>query len=145
MKLPGFDPTHIVATGEIDGVELVLRVKFPPLYRQLLLEFQGSHGDAEFPVPGTPQPASIGLWLSFSPWAVESAWTYLSTWREHQLMPELVPIATDGGGNLLCLHYRGAAEPEVVLWYHELEGTDGLHFVAETFSDFLATLREPSP
>ena len=145
MKIPGFDPTHPVDPSAIEGVELVLRVKFPPMYRRLLQQFQGSYGAAEFPISGTPHPASIGLWLSFSPWESESAWSHLSTWSEHQLPSELVPIATDGGGNLLCLNYRNAPEPEVVLWYHELEGTDGLQFVAATFSDFLAILRGSSP
>jgi hypothetical protein len=144
MKLPGFEPTQPADPGEIEGVELVLRVKFPPMYRLLLQEFQGSYGDAEFPIPGTPHPASIGLWLSFSPWVPQSAWSYLSSWSAHQLLPTLIPIAVDGGGNLLCLNYCGASEPEVVLWYHELEGTAGLHFVAVTFRDFLAVLREPS-
>ena len=111
-------------------------------YVEVLRAFAGAYGDAEFPFPGSEASGSIGLWLSPVPWERESLWTSVSTWQEHELPESIVPIAEDGGGNLLCLDYRHSHAPAVVFWFHELAGEEGLRRVAPSFEAFITTLRE---
>jgi len=144
MHIPGFDPTGSATREQIEGAELLLGIRFPSLYHDFIARYGGVYGDADFPVPGTEYPASVGLWLSLSPWERQSLWSILASWSEHELPPKIVPFGLDGGGNLLCFDYRLSPNPKVAFWYHELEGEDGLHLISETFEGFLGTLREPS-
>lgn len=145
MRVPGFGPCDAgVTTEQIAGAERVLGVRFPSQYSELLRTHAGSYGEAEFSVAGAPSASSIGHWLSLSPWETESLWATLSFWREHQLPHSLVPIASDGGGNLVCLDYRESGEPSVAMWFHELMGEAGLTVVAQSFTQFMENLREPA-
>ena len=145
MKIDWFDPTEDpIDSRQIDGAELLLGVRFPASYRAVLANHHNSYGDADFAVPGTDHGANIGHWLSLSPWDTESVWSYLSTWPEHQLPHEIVPFGEDGGGNCICFDYRSGSTPVVVIWYHELSGTDGLVTVAPTFDGFVGLLGAPA-
>lgn len=142
MKLPGFERSERPASAEqVAAAERLLGVEFPAEYRALLSEYAGANGDAEFPFPESNAVGSVGLWLSPVPWERESIWTTTATWEEHELPECIVPIAEDGGANLLCLDYRSAKEPEVAFWFHELAGADGLRFAASSFKEFLHRLR----
>jgi len=145
MKLDTFDQTESpIDAQQIDGAELLLGVRFPPSYRRVLAHHHGSYGDADFAIAGTVHGASIGQWLSISPWHTESIWSFLATWTEHQLPKGIVPFGADGGGNCICFDYRSSKEPSVVFWYHELPGADGLAAVASSFDCFLGLLRPPA-
>lgn len=145
MKLDWFDQTeHPIDSSRIDGAESLLGVRFPGLYRAVLAQHHNAYGDADFAVPGTEHGASIGHWLSLGPWDTESIWSYLSTWSEHQLPRSVVPFGQDGGGNCICFDYRSSLDPTIVLWYHELSGTDGLTTIAPTFDEFVGLLRAPA-
>jgi len=89
---------------------------------------------------GKAHGGSIGVWLSLIPWDAESLWSTLATWPEHGLPRELIPIGEDGGGNYVCLDYRQSDVPAVVVWYHELEGEEGIFPVVSTFDEFLGIL-----
>jgi hypothetical protein len=145
MKLPWFDQTeNPIDPRGIDGAELLLGVRFPKAYRDVLANHHDASGDAEFSVPGTKHGAVIGHWLSLGPWDAESVWSFLSAWPEHQLPRSIVPFGQDGGGNCICFDYRSNSEPSVVFWYHELAGTDGLVTIASTFEEFAGLLRTPA-
>ena len=145
MKLDWFDPTESpIDSRQIDGAESLLGVRFPPSYRAVLANHHSSYGDADFAVPGATLGASIGHWLSLSPWHTESIWSYLSTWPKHQLPHEVVPFGADGGGNCICFDYRSSPQPAVVFWYHELSGANGLVAVAPTFDGFVGLLHAPA-
>ena len=145
MTIDWFDPTEDpINPQQIDGAELLLGVRFPAAYRAVLADHHDSGGDADFAVPGTLHGASIGHWLSLSPWGTESVWSCLLAWSEHSLPRSIVPFGEDGGGNYVCFDYRNSSEPSVVFWYHGLSGIDGLHTVAATFDDFVGLLRAPA-
>lgn len=60
-----------------------------------------------------------------------------------QYPPETMPIATDPGGNLLCIVVAGPKRGEVWFWDHEEaggRGFKGMSFVAKTFDSFLEAL-----
>lgn len=143
MIVPGFERAERPASAEqVAGAERLLGVRFPSGYAQVLREFAGANGDAVFQFPESSATGSIGLWLSPLPWERNSLWSTVSTWEEHELPESIVPIAEDGGGNLLCLDYRGSKGPSVVFWFHELVGEDGLREVAPCFEAFMSTLRK---
>lgn len=140
--LPGFDASETAIDERmLDGAEQLLGLKLPAAFRQIALAYDGSYGDAEFPLPDGEHEASgsIGTWLSFLPWARGSVWTWLANWEEHALPRRAVPIAENGCGDLLCLDYRNSDEPVVSFWFHELGG-EGLYPIAADFPTWLATV-----
>ncbi len=61
----------------------------------------------------------------------------------------LLPIARDPGGNLICLSIAGSDRGKVYFWDHEEEaeegetpGYDNVYFVADSFDDLLHNLSE---
>ncbi len=143
----GFEPSsEIINSEQIDGAERLLGVKFPVEYRQVVQNFGGSSGDVEFlvdrPSDGFDR-CGIGLVLSLLPHSRNSVYRVMAAWEEHELPAQLIPVAEDGGGNYLCLDYRNGEEPEVVFYFHELTGDDGIIFVCPTFAGFIARLVQP--
>jgi len=61
-----------------------------------------------------------------------------------QIPPELLPIAPDPGGNLICLGIAGDVVDKVYFWDHEREGhpTDwsNIDLIADSFDAFFARL-----
>lgn len=143
MNIPGFAPSVSTSGEAITGAAALLGVTFPAAYREVLAEFSGAYGDAEFPMPGSEHPGSIGHWLSIDPWQRNSLWSVVSSWPEHGLPRTVVPVAATGSGNYLCLDYRVMREPSIAFWWHELPDEQGLDKVASSFSEFLVSLREP--
>ena len=145
MKIDWFEPTEDpIDPSQIDGAEALLGIRFPTSYRTVLANHHNSYGDADFAVPGVNDGASIGHWLSLSPWEHGSVWSSLSTWTEHLLPHAVIPFGQDGAGNCICFDYRLGPDPSVALWYHELSGTEGLVTVAATFDNFVGLLRAPA-
>src|SRR5687768_16976668 len=103
MKLDWFDETESpIGARQIDGIESLLGVRFPSAYRDIIASHHNAYGGADFAVPNATHGASLGHWLSLSPWDTESIWLCLSTWPEHHLPREVVPFGAEGGGNLIC-------------------------------------------
>jgi hypothetical protein len=57
----------------------------------------------------------------------------------------VVPIASMFGGDHICLDFRHSAAPTVCIWSHEESepGAPVFHWVANSFSEFLAMLMLP--
>ena len=146
--LLGFEPSdEEIPDHVIDGAEMLFGVKYPATYRQLIREFSGSYGDVDFRVD-RPSPGfdycSVGLILSLLPCSSESVYGTLSTWPEHDLSGRIIPFGVDGGGNYVCFDYRESEVPQIVLYFHELPGEDGIMRVCDTFDEFLGRLRMPA-
>jgi hypothetical protein len=55
---------------------------------------------------------------------------------------ELIPFAPDGGGNYICFDYRNCKEnPPIVFWHHEIEENEGIFHLADSFEEFLNSLK----
>ena len=140
----GFDKTESPVTpSQIDGVELVLGIRFPSRYRELIQEFNGAYGDVNFPLPDSEFGESMGVWLSLLPWDMESIWSSLSAWKEHEIHSRVIPFGEDGGGNWICFDYRGKEMPSIVFYFHEVGGDEGLYPVADDFDSFVESFTLP--
>ncbi len=76
--------------------------------------------------------------------------SYFHRYRE-RMPSNLIPIAYDPGGNLVCLSTKGKDEGSVYFWDHENEAAvagapqpyyDNLRLVASSFGAFLASLTD---
>ncbi len=76
---------------------------------------------------------------------------YFNTYKVDQVrLPiELVPIANDPGGNLVCISVKGKNKGAVYFWDHENEAGDNetpsyqnVHLLADSFSEFLESLKD---
>ncbi|NEQ97691.1 MAG: SMI1/KNR4 family protein [Cyanothece sp. SIO2G6] len=120
----------------IAGAEILLGITYPQAYRNLILEFGGAYGDAEFsldqPSPGFDY-CSISIIHSLNPCSQSSIYALMATWPEHELDAAIIPFGEDGGGNYICFDYRNRSEnPAIVFYFHELSGTDSLMKVCES-------------
>lgn len=72
--------------------------------------------------------------------------TYLFYSENGRIPPSVVPIASDPGGNMICMSISGNDRGMVYFWDHELEssysGAKNLALLSNSFSDFL-NLLEP--
>ena len=75
---------------------------------------------------------------------------HLPTWirRYRKRIPvEMIPVATDPGGNIITLGITSNLRGKVYLWDHEEEVDEGevpdyrnIYFVADSFQEFLNSL-----
>ena len=133
------------------GAEQLLGVLFPLDYRECL---RRNHGAAPNPAgflvsssdKERPYGSGVGVLLTIDPYAPENLFATLSHLAaDKQLPPGVIPIADDGGGDMVCLDYRATptgATPSIVYWSHELEGDEALTPLASTFTEFLQLLED---
>ena len=135
-------PDNVVA-----GAELILGVKLPDGYRALAQAWPGGHPDrTDFVVNHSRRSwvSCVGALLSLDPRQPENVFQSIADLAiDSQLPASLLPIITDGGGDLLCLDYRGNKdEPAVVYWAHELGGDEAVVPVSPSFDSFLQLLED---
>ena len=54
----------------------------------------------------------------------------------------LIPFSQDGGGNYLCFDYRNYKEnPPIVFWHHAIEENEGIFYLANSFEEFINSLK----
>jgi hypothetical protein len=127
----------------IRGAELLLDVEFPQDYRECVRINHGGHPEpGDFRVQGITSSwvGTVGVLLSLDPRRPENVWATITALAlEHGLPDHLIPIADDGGGDLVCLDYRSKANrrPSVVYWSHEVGGEEGIVALADNFSVLL--------
>jgi hypothetical protein len=131
----------------LQAAELILGVRFPARYAELATAYPGGRplpNEFEVNTKKGSWGSCLGVLLSLDPRDSENVFQCIgNTTREGGLPEGLIPIADDGGGDLICLDFRSAhGEPPVVYWAHELGGVDGLVPVAETFEEFLGRLKD---
>lgn len=142
-----------MTTAYLDDFEHQSGVKLPPEYRDFLLLHNGGAPEPDaFPISDNPSD-SHALVAWFLGQDVEDDVDLLTFYQETRgRMPDhLIPIATDPGGNLICLSVTGETIGTVYFWEHEEEAEEGeppteenLYFVASSFSEFLASFTDLS-
>jgi len=134
---------------DVVRVEQQLGITLPDDYREFLLMHNGGHPEPKyFPIKDNPSDDhGILEWF----YCIQEG-EYYDLRRQVQLLrgripPNLLPIADDPGGNLLCMSVAGPDQNTVYFWAHEEECEEGetptydnVYFVANSFSDLLGSL-----
>jgi cell wall assembly regulator SMI1 len=134
---------------DITQVEVQLGLSLPAGYRNFLLAHNGGRPEPDaFPIHNNPSD-DHGLVHNFLCIKKEDNYN-LTVWAKRyrgRIPSDLLPIAKDPGGNLICLSVSGADVGKVYFWDHEEEagegetpGYDNVYFVANSFQEFLESL-----
>lgn len=139
-----------LSNEKLEEVERRLAIQLPAQYRHFLLAHNGGR-----PTPnvfhfknqrGTDAVSCIDWFLAIYDGEHDNFETYFSWCKTDDVrMPlELVPIAHDPGGNLVCIAIAGAQCGAVYFWDHEQESDDpegpsylNVHLIADSFDEFL--------
>lgn len=144
-----------LTSATLKDVEDRLGFELPDDYRNFLLKHNG----------GQPQPSVFHFKYESGRYADSCIDWFLAVYHgEHdnfetyyemykgermRLPPELVPIAHDPGGNLICISVIGFRKGAVFFWDHEKEVGDGespsyknIHLIADSFAAFIAKVTE---
>lgn len=128
-------------------LERKLGLVLPEAYRLFLLRNNGGKPKPEFfPIRGLDRNpfGSInffeGIDLPIKSRNIE--WNYRS--YKGRIPRELIAVAGDGSGNLICLSFEGARKGAVYFWDHDEEHSPPTHrnvyLIAETFEKFLDSI-----
>ncbi len=141
-----------LSSETIRKVEERLGIVFPIEYRDFLRLHNG----------GRPRPAvfrfkkpsgqfadsCVDWFLAIYEGEHDNFESYFETYQ-HRLPTELVPIAHDPGGNLICIAVSGTLNGFVFFWDHENECDIGetptfanVYLIADTFSEFVNSLQD---
>lgn len=135
---------------DIAEVEQQLGVIFPPDYRAFLLAHNGGYPDPNvFPISGlqSDDHGILEWFFCIQAGDYNDLIRNTSTFRG-RVPPNLIPIASDPGGNLICLSVTGRDVGTVYYWDHEEEVDEGeppdytnVYFIADSFSTLLDSLK----
>lgn len=138
---------------EIYRVEKKFGIQLPEGYRDFLLSHNGGfpiNPKFKFRLPsGRFSDSLVNRFLAIYDGEYSNFETFFSDYKQHQnrIPAELVPIAYDPFGNLVCIGVSGVMLGEVFFWDHENEKDDGsppgfgnVHLIARTFTEFLNCL-----
>lgn len=125
-----------VNQGTIEAFEALIGFSIPEEYREFLLMNNGGEPDkADFSVEGwgkTLVHVFYGLGTGYKAYDID--WSR-STFDD--ILPsEIIPIACDPGGYLICLGLEGRARGKVYFWDRGGDGEE-LRFLASSFKDFI--------
>lgn len=153
-NFPHIDPVEAaVSEDAIAAFEQRIGVPLPDDYRSFMLAHNG----------GKPSRKAF-VYKDFSGPYTDSAVRYFFAFTSNQdksirgnygiyvggsrVPRDLVPIATDEGGNLVCIAVKGPNVGKIYFWDHEEEAEEGqqasydnLYLVADSFNEFLENLR----
>ena len=127
---------------EIESLERQIGAQLPESYKHFL-ETGNVVTPASNQFQGQGMSGSVSKFLGASSVANDDLAATQVTYTD-RLPGHVLPVALAGGGNLVCIYLQNG---RVYLWDHEQDAGDGevasfdnMHYVAESFSSFLAAL-----
>jgi cell wall assembly regulator SMI1 len=132
----------------VAALETTVGFTLPPDYREFLLKFNGGEPTATvfraLNVRGTYSGSAVRYFFSMTDKSTFSlAYQYSIYAGAGRTPQEMLPIATDAGGNLVLLALAGPQSGKVFFWDHDIEGLvanpsspDHLVLVGTSFTDF---------
>jgi cell wall assembly regulator SMI1 len=116
----------------VEVFEKANNVRFPQDLKECIKENNGGRPDKKLFDTDKAKERVFKTLFSFNESDVENMYKFFPIPRKD--VPDLLPFASDPGGNFLCV---SAKENKIVLYLHE---TGTLESVADSFSDFLSKL-----
>ena len=134
---------------DITAIEQQLGIQLPSDYRTFLLAHNGGHPEPNtFPIQSfyADQYGLLEWFVCISPNDPNDLAHMMSTFHD-RIPSNVLTIARDPGGNLLCMALTGANLGTVYYWDHEEESPedtlptyDNMYFVAPNFTALLQSL-----
>jgi SMI1-KNR4 cell-wall len=136
-----------VTEARINVLERELCITLPEGYKSFLLRYNGGRPKPDcFPIRGSDRNPFGAVHYFFDVDGPVEAnnidWNYRIL--NGRIPRELLPIAGDGSGNIICLSLGGTNEDAVYFWEHDDEHSpptyDNLYLIAERFDKFLDSI-----
>jgi SMI1 / KNR4 family (SUKH-1) len=133
--------------ARIAKLERELGIKLPDGYRSFLSRYNGGHPKpAFFPIQGLDNNPFGSIHYFFGVDRLMQSnhidWNYRT--YAGRIPRELLPIAGDEGGNIICLSLRESNKDAVYYWDHDDEHSPptyrNLYLIAQTFDRFLDSI-----
>lgn len=149
MELQSIGPSIDEVT--VARFERRIGTRLPDDYRAFLLEHNGGKPKLRcFTFADRKGPYTDGAIRAFAglgePEYYDLEKLYGTYYEDGRVPGEVLPIAVDSFGNLVCLAVRGAHRGRVYFWDHERETDPATYLnmdrVADSFSTFCSLLRE---
>lgn len=150
LEIKKFAPA--VSEAEVLRVEKKWEFTLPQEYRSFLLLHNG--GKPTFDRfkfrQGSYGRSMVDWFLAIYEGKYDNFEDYFDVYkiREPRLLNNLVPIAHDPGGNLICISVLGEDRGAVYFWDHEEEQdeatSENVYLIADTFNEFLQKLEPAS-
>ncbi len=132
------------------ALEHKLGIALPEDYRDFILQYNGGQPKScVFSYKGVDgfKSQSVINWFHAIYDGEENNFesTYLFYAENGRIPPNIAPIASDPGGNMICISISGNDRGMVYFWDHELEssysGVKNLALLSNSFSNFLTLLQ----
>jgi SMI1/KNR4 family protein SUKH-1 len=141
-----------LSEADLRAIEERYGFRFPSEYKDFLLTFNGGKPDRwMFRLKGKRVYGEcVHYFLSMSDDPNISFHVYFRRYKvdAKRLPDEVIPVAFDPGGNLICLAVKGTNEGKVFFWDHEAETSgrgergENLRLIADSFREFTDGLKE---
>lgn len=137
-----------LGTVALEKAEALLGVELPEPYRTFLLQHNGGQPVPDRFIPADSSEHEVLAWFISVADRDDGLVALAKTYRPY-LHPNLLPIASDPFGNLICLGVRGDQMGQVFFWLHEtalapgepLPNT-GCRGIADSFTAFMGSFVE---
>ena len=151
MALAIVESHPAVSDTELDALQKRLGIELPEDYRRFLCEHNGGR-----PVPKTfsfvegkaPTQSNVAWFLAVYDGRGENFEMTFRTFkvRSRRLPENLVPMARDPFGNLICMSFSGTDKGAIYFWDHEKETRKAdyrnCYLIAKSLEEFLSSLHE---
>lgn len=107
-----------LGANQLNDVESRLGLKLPPSYRAFLLRHNGGQPTPDKFVPEDHASPEVLAWFMAVNDRDDGLVALARSYRPH-LHRDLLPIASDPFGNLICLGVQGDHTGQVFFWLHE--------------------------
>lgn len=143
---------HKIDDKELSDLETRLKMKLPNDYKKFLLQNNGG-----IPIPnvfdfidGDGQNSNSLVHYFYAVYNdnghdnLENNYNFFKS--ERRIPSNILPIAEDPFGNMICISVSGDDYGKVYFWDHELEGQsesyDNISLIASSFDEFINNLHE---
>ncbi len=149
-----YDCESRIGESEIRSVELLLGLRFPEQYRRHMMINNGGRcepSEFSFIEDGRVSNSQIDWFHAIYDGEIDNLISVIKILKmdKKRVPTQIVPIAHDPGGNLICISCDGPDHGAIYFWDHEKEvdysvsddfDYSNLYFIAADFDGFLSGL-----
>lgn len=142
-----------ISIDEINNLEKTIGMTLPKDYREHLLLYNGGQcfpNEFSFKEDNKLTDSCIDWFLAIYDGEYDNLINYIDIYKldEQRIPTNLIPIAHDPGGNLICISCDGDDKGYIYFWDHEREvdcttnnNYTNVHLISESFKGFIKSLK----